>query len=248
MPASPPDSKVLDYWATLSSCLMDLEITVIPRDPQLLQPAYLNELTRLTRLALSGRDQPGIVAYDHNQIHYAFKLPELEVLWLSGLLVNTLELQCPQLEVLQIESCALDKTCLQASLEHLHLENSAVDFGHEDFPISNLTGLTYLCIDGADGLDSEALPLMTWLHTLSLDIWDCGLPASLPSSLREITLVYSRDEAWDSSCIPLVQQLPSVESIRIDIQSHRRDLIGHISLDHSLRPFLSMRSLRHLQF
>ena len=47
----PPESKLLDYWATLSSCLADLDITVDPTDMQLLQPAYLNELTRLTRLA-----------------------------------------------------------------------------------------------------------------------------------------------------------------------------------------------------
>ena len=29
-PMGPPDSEVLDYWATLSSCLTDLDITVDP--------------------------------------------------------------------------------------------------------------------------------------------------------------------------------------------------------------------------
>ena len=48
--------------------------------------------------------------------------------------------------------------------------------------------------------------------------------------------------------IPLVQQLPKVESIRIDVCSQPKALIGDKSLDHSLRPFLAMKSMRHLQF
>ena len=227
---------------------MDLEITLDRRDPQLLQPAYLNALTRLTRLALSGVDHTGAFAHGHDRYRYAFGLRTLKVLSLTGISVNTLELQCPQLGVLRVEGCAMDETRLQAPLEHLHLEESILMFEPTGFPVTDLTGLTYLCIDHTDGPDSEALPLMTRLHTLKLDIFACGLPASLPNSLRDLTIVFSNDEAWDSSFIPLVQQLPSVESIRIDIQSHRRDLIGHISLDHDLRPFLAMRALRHLQF
>ena len=239
---------MLDYWATLSSCLMDLEITLDRRDPQLLQPAYLNELTRLTRLALSGVDHTGASAHGYDRYRYAFVLPKLKVLSLTCISVNALELQCPQLEVLHVEGCAMNETCLQAPLQHLHLEESILCFEPEGFPITDLAGLTYLCIDSTDGPTSEALPLMTRLHTLKLAIFSCPPPASLPNSLRDLTIVYSSDEIWDSSFIPVVQQLPSVESIRIDIRSHRRDLIGHISMDHSLEPFLAMRSLRHLQF
>ena len=239
---------MLDYWATLSSCLVDLEIPLDRRDPQLLQPAYLNELTRLTRLALSGVDHTGAFAQGHDRYHYAFEFPKLKVLSVTGISVDTLELQCPQLEVLRVEGCAMDETRLQAPLQHLHLEESILCFKPAGFPVTDLTGLTYLCLDGTDGPDTEALPLMTRLHTLKLDIFACGLPASLPNSLRDLTLVFSSDEIWDSSFIPLVQQLPSVELICIDIQSHRCDLIGHQSLDHDLRPFLAMRSLRHLQF
>ena len=48
--------------------------------------------------------------------------------------------------------------------------------------------------------------------------------------------------------IPLMQQLPRVESIRISIYSQDGGSIGDKSLDHDLRPFLAMSSLRLLQF
>ena len=239
---------MLDYWATLSNCLTDLDIAVdITEDIQLLQPAYLIELSRLTRLAIDVLDDTSGDAYDYNQIRYTLRLPQLKVLCLTNLYIDTMELHCPQLQLLRIVFCAMD-VYLQASLEHLHLEDSSLDV-HKGFPSTNLAGLTYLCIDDADGPDAEALPLMTRLHTLKFQVWQLGrLPAKLPNSLRDLTLVFSTDERWDSLVIPLVQQLPEVESIRIDIHSHRRDLIGHLSLDHNLRPFLAMRSLRHLQF
>ena len=39
MPMGLPNSKLLDYWATLSSCLTELEVSMDPIDKQLLQPA-----------------------------------------------------------------------------------------------------------------------------------------------------------------------------------------------------------------
>ena len=240
---------MLDYWATLSNCLTDLDITVdITEDMQLLLPAYLTKLSRLTRLAIDELDHTCGDAHAENRICYTLELPELKVLCLNNLYTDTVKLQCPQLQLLRIVNCAMD-IYLQAPLEHLHLEERALNCVHEGFPVTNLAGLTYLCIDVADGPDAETLPLMTRLHTLNFQVWQLGrLPANLPNSLRDLTLVFSTDEAWDSLVIPLVQKLPEVESIRIDIHSHRRDLIGHISLDHDLRPFLAMRSLRHLQF
>ena len=248
LPARPPDSKKLDYWATLSSCLTDLDIAMDPQEPQLLQPAYLNELTRLTRLAFREEDHTSSDAQEELWSRYAFELPELKNLCLSNLLVDTLKLQCPQLKILRIEGCAMDKLYLQASLQHVHLEDSTLHLVHEGFPIANLIGLTYLSLNNEQDIDVEALPLMTWLHTLNFYIWDGSLPVSLPNSLRDLTLVFSSDEAWDSLVIPLVQQLRGVESICIEIYSQDSALIGDKSLDHDLRPFLAMTTLRHLQF
>ena len=243
----PPDSEMLDYWATLSSCLTDLDILVDPIYKQRLEPAYLNKLTRLTRLAFRESDHPSH-AHDRDGPDYAFGLPELKDLCLSNLLADTLELQCPQLQLLRIEGCSMNSFYLQASLEHLHVEDSCVDFVHKGFPTANLVGLTYLSLTNEYHIDLEALPLMTRLHTLNLHIWVGSLPASLPNSLQDLTLVFSTDEAWDSSVIPLVQQLRAVESICIEVHSQHSALIGDKSLDHDLRPFLAMDSLRHLRF
>ena len=90
----------------------------------------------------------------------------------------------------------------------------------------------------------QRLPLMTWLHELDLQFYACSLPANLSSSLRDLTLVFHESSSWDSSVIPLVQQLPGMVSIRIRIDVQHT---GDLSLDHDLRPFLAMKSLRRLQ-
>ena len=193
-----PDSKLLDYWATPSSCLTDLEITEDQRDPQPLQPAYLNELTRLTWLSFSDQGQTDDDDDDApvgNELDYAFELPVLKDLCVS-LLADKVEIQCPQLKLLRMKGCSMDKLYLQASLEHLHLENSGLsNLTHEGFPITNLIGLTYLSFDDEADIDSEALPLMTRLHTLKCNIWVDSMPAKLPKSLQVLTLVFSIDEA-----------------------------------------------------
>ena len=92
----------------------------------------------------------------------------------------------------------------------------------------------------------QALPLMTRLNALDLCINRGGLPGSLPSSLQYVTLTFNDHRAWDSSVIPLVQQLPEAVSIHIHVHSRRSAYIGDSSLDHDLRPFLAMKSLRFL--
>ena len=252
MPAMPPKPKLLDYWATLSKCLTDLEVTIDPRnEQQLLQPAYLNELTRLTRLAFNRPVDQDDYVHEADGPHYALELPELEVMCLGYLWAGKLELQCPQLKRLSIEDCAVRKLYLQASLEHLHHEDNALALIHESFPIINLVGLIYLSLSGIYDGNSKAelfraLPLMTRLSALDLHINRGGLPANLPNSLRGLTLVFNGKRAWDSSVIPLVQQLPEAVSIHIHVNLRRSAYIGDLSLDHDLMPFLAMKSLRFL--
>ena len=220
-----------------------------PRDKRLLQPAYLNELTRLTRLEFG---EEGSLDSHEAGAHYAFKLPELRNLILRGLCAGNLELQCLQLEVLHIEYCTIGKLHLQASLEHLHHECSAPILLHEGFPVTNLIGLTYLSLEDDGNKEAEpvlfqGLPLMSRLRILYLSIHTCSLPASLPSSLQDFTLDFSIARGWDSAVIPLVQQLPRVESIHISASSQHSGSFGDKSLDHDLRPFLAMEALRLLQ-
>ena len=249
--AGPANSKLLDYWATLSSCLTDLEFLINPMEKQL-QPAYLNQLTRLTRLAFSELLDPEGHAHQGAWPHYVFKLPELKALELDSVWLGDLELQCPQLKLLRIEGSLMEKLSLQASLEDLHLDNCTPDFLHEGFPNTNLIGLTYLSLGGVYQTGSEAalfqwLPLMTELRALYLSISKFSLPAELPKTLRDLTLIFDTKKGWDSSVIPLLQQLPEVESIFIEIDSYSpAAVIGDLSLDHNLRPFLAIKSLRLL--
>ena len=246
MPMRPPNTELLDYWATMSSCLTDLQISMDTRDKPLLQPAYLNELTRLTRLEIG--EDGSLDSHDN----CAFELPELKILELKGVSAGNLELQCLQLEVLSTEWCTIGKLYLQASLEHLYHESSTPILVHEGFPITNLLGLTYLSVEECGDNEAEAvlfqgLPLMARLRILSLSLHTCSLPPSLPSSLRAFTLSFSTVKGWDSAVIPLVQQLPRVESIRISASSQHSGSFGCKSLDHDLRPFLAMESLKLLQ-
>ena len=246
MPA--PDSKLLDYWATLSSCLTDLDLSMDSVDKQLLHPAYLNVLTRLTRLAFGEANDSDS---HEEEAHYAFELPELKVLCIYNLWAAALDLHCPQLISLRVDGCAIGKLCLQAyALEHLHNACSAPFFIHEGFPITNLIGLTYLSLDVASDIETEAvlfrgLPLMTRLRVLDLPM-NTRLPAKLPDSLRDLTLVFCSDKAWDSLVIPLMQQLPGVESIRIWFSSGHPSFMGDKCIDHDLMPFLAMKSLKLL--
>ena len=249
VPAGLPRSKVMDYWATLSSCLTELHILMDPVDRQPLQPSYLNQLTRLTRLEFGASDPNG----DWTEaFQYAFKLPALQVLCVDCLGASDLQLQCPQLQTLRIERFSIGKLHLRASLEHLHYADGG-DFSiHEGFPITNLTGLTYLSLDVSYDTVTEAallqgLPLMIGLHVLDMRIGSCGLPAILPGSLRDITLSFSYHKAWDSSVIPLLQQLPGVESIRVHPLPQGICFLGDESLDCDLRPFLAIKSLKLLQ-
>ena len=89
---------------------------------------------------------------------------------------------------------------------------------------------------------------MIWLHEPDLHFYSlCSLPANLSRSLRDLTLVFHNGSSWDSSVIPLVQQLPGVVSIHIRIDERHTAVIGALSLDHNLRPFLAIKSSRHLQ-
>ena len=155
-------------------------------------------------------------------------------------------MQCPQLKHLRILGCAFGTLDLQASLEHLHHADSAPLIIHEGFPITNLIGLTYLSLDGSDydviteAVLFQGLPLMTRLHFLHLLINMCSLPAALPNGLQNLTIIFSHKRVWDSSIIPLLQQLPGVETIRIYTPSQGIGFIGDRSLDHDLRSFLAM--------
>ena len=249
VPTDPPDSKLIDYWATLSSCLTGLSISIDPADKQLLQPIYLNQLTSLTRLELG---ESGPISDWADEFHYALKLPALKVLCVDCLKASNLQLQCPQLKTVHIESFISARLHLQASLKHLHYAKGGEFSIHEGFPITNLIGLTCLSLRVTYDIDtgaalSQALPLMTRLRILNMVINMCSLPVTLPSSLRDVTLRFSSSREWDSSVIPLLQQLPYVESICIIPFDARVGLVGDLSLDHDLRPFLAMRSLRLLQ-
>ena len=218
-----------------------------PADEQLLQSTYLNQLTRLTRLAF---DEGGPRSDWADDLDYALKLPALKVLCVDCLKASNLQLECPQLKTLRIEGFISGRLYLQASLEHLHHARGAEISIHKGFPITNLIGLTYLSLRVSYDIDTEAalvqaLPLMTRLRILNMGINMCSLPATLPSSLRDVTLRFSSDREWDSSVILLLQQLPDAESICIF--PLRVGLIGDLSLDHDLRPFLAMKSLRLLQ-
>ena len=253
VPAGLPDSKLLDYWATLSSCLTGLDLNVDRSDATLLQPAYLKELTRLTWLSFY--EEADFIDNAEQQLWppYAFEFPGLIDLDLSNLRSGDMDLKCPQLCILSIQDCIMGQLRIQASLKDLCLSDSTYVLLREGFPMSNLSGLTRLRLDGNKDTNSEAfifqqLPLMTLLQFLHLGINLCSLPSKLPGSLRDLTLLFRTDRAWDSSVIPLVQQLPRVESIRISIRSQHGGSIGVKSLDHDLRPFLAMSSLRLLQF
>ena len=217
-----------------------------------LQPAYLNQLTRLTRLAFSEHDDLDAPAHQGGHPRYAFELPELKALELDNLWLEDVELQCPRLKLLRIEGCVMNKLSLEASLEDLHLGECAPGLLHEGFPIANLIGLTNLSLGGEYETDSDAaifqrLPLMTRLRDLYLNISNFSLPANLPKGLRDLTLVLYSKERWDSSVIPLLQQLPEAERICIDMHIYPpAAVIGDLSLDHDLTPFLAMRSLRSL--
>ena len=182
VPAGLPNSKLMDYWATLSSCLTELDLEMDSVDRQPLQLAYLNQLTRLTRLAFGEADPTGNWA---EAFPYVFKLPALQVLCVDCLGADDLHLQCPQLQSLRIERFSIDKVHLHASLEHLHYADGG-DFSiHEGFPITNLIGLTYLSLDVTYDTVTEAallqgLPLMTRLRVLDMRIKSCGLSAILP--------------------------------------------------------------------
>ena len=244
-----PHSMLMDYWATLSSCLTELDLLMDPVDRQPLQPAYLNQLIRLTRLAFGESDPTGNWS---EAFQYVFKLPALKVLCVDCLGASDLQLQCPQLQTLRIEQFSIDKLHLHASLGHLHYAHGGDFFIHEGFPITNLIGLTYLSVDVSYDTVTEAallqgLPLMTRLRILDMRIKTCSLPATLPGSLRDITLSFSYDRAWDSSVIPLLQQLPGVESIRVIPLPQGIFFLGDRSLDCNLRPFLAMKSLKVLQ-
>ena len=254
VPARPPDSKLLDYWATLSSCLTNLDLEV-DRSHSPLQPAYLKELTGLTRLSFHERNDTIDDADEEEWPDYAFEFPVLKLLEFGYLQVGSMNMQCPQLYNLSIKDCIMGKLHIQASLKDLYISDSTYALLHEGFPMSNLSGVTNLRLDGNHDIGSEAglfqrLPLMTLLQILHLGVGQCKLPANLPSSLRDLTIVFNTDRAWDSSVIPLVQSLPIVETIRIYIRSQHDDsiAIGDKSLDHDLRPFLAMSLLRHLQF
>ena len=254
VPTGSPNSKLLDYWATVSSCLTNLEILMDPADKQHLQPAYLNQLTRLTRLAFG--ESADSDSHEEDGFHYAFELPELKMLCLGCLWASNLQLHCPQLKHLRFAGCFIGKVYLQASLESLHHMDSVSLLIHEGFPMTNLIGLTYLSFNSSDydttGGTLEAvlfqgLPSMTRLRVLDLSISLGSLPANLPNSLQDITIFFSYGRVWDSSVIPLLQQLPRVEAIRIYTPSPGIGFIGDSSLDHDLRPFLAMKSLKVLQ-
>ena len=153
--AGPAYSNLLDYWATLSSCLTDLELFIDPTEQQL-QPAYLNQLSRLTRLAFYEAFTPEGLAHQRPHPRYAFALPELKALELDNIWLGDVELQCPRLKLLRIEASLMEKLSLEASLEDLHLDNRSPNILHEGFPIANLIGLTNLSLGGQYRTDSDA--------------------------------------------------------------------------------------------
>ena len=137
---------------------------------------------------------------------------------------------------------------------------------HEGFPLSNLLGLTRLVLhtleyreEGTEETLFRGLPFMMCLQLLDLSITRDRLTGNhaLPASLREVRLFYwgktAATSRWDSSLVPVLQQLPAVEVIKLQFGmprsswNHADRPFGDQELDFPLSPFMQMKSLRVLQ-
>ena len=158
------------------------------------------------------------------------------------------------------------KLCLRAPLKDMQFYDSDIFSLHEGFPLSNLLGLTRLVLhtldyreEGTEETVFKGLPLMKCLQLLYLSITRDRLTGdhALPASLREVRLFYWGETAatsrWDSSLVPVLQQLPAVEVIKLQFGmprtswNHADRPFGDQELDFPLSPFIKMKSLRILQ-
>ena len=238
-----PHAAALDFWGTLSGRITTLTINVDWKQQEmLLQPQLLRELSALTALTffVSGSEQKGGVGD-------TLKLPELRMLTLHGYETRDIDLECPQLTSLTLASCIpLGYVSLQAPLQEL-LAVGSCDFKmHAEFPLTNFLDLVSL--DLKCNLDDEwkfmrVLPQMTKLQDMRLEIWEADSFVSLPRSLCRVELRFICGGAWDNNIIPLLQELPELGDLYIELEW---DFLEHTlaNLSGDLRPFLAMQKLR----
>ena len=177
-------------------------------------------------------------------------------------------MHCPKLTKIRMYSCWLGgagRLCLRAPLEDMQFYSSNIFYLHDGFPLSNMLGLTRLTLhcsdDREEGVEEalfKGLPSMTRLQEPDLYITRDRLTGNhaLPTSLREIRLLYwgmtAATSPWDSSLVPVLQQLPAVEIIRLEFGTphtswnHTHRPFGDQELDFPLSPFKEMKSLRIL--
>ena len=238
-----PTLPMFDFWRTLSECLTELAIDVdlhalysdFPLQPQLL--GQLTALTKLRFHVAKGQGQGYFAAND------VLDLPELKVLHIEQYDGRQLVLECPKLTHLTAECSHMGPVFLQAPLQGLYARSSSGVRVHTGFPVSNFVDLVSLSIE-CSAADEEvlfsALPLMQDLQTLDLGINQGILLQCLPHSLCEVTL-HPHARGWDNAIIPVLQQLPDLKNLEINIQRYSHDTLAMLS--GNLRPFVAMQKL-----
>ena len=239
---------MLDFWHTLSDCLTKLDIDVDWTQPQmLLQPQLLRQLTALTAMTFSviGGDKADVLEGE------VLDLPELRSLYVNSYWGRPLVLNCRKLTSLTMVGCdPMGLVSLQAPLKNLHAAGSGEFTIHPGFPLTNFLDLVSLSIectyDGEDEL-CQMFPQMTKLKTLDMCINEGRLLQSLPQSLCAVSLMFMAGESWDGAVLPVLQQLPELTDLTIDIQTFG-DALATLTSDLSkLRPFMAMQKLCSLQ-
>ena len=242
-----PKPGLLNFWHTLSDCLTILGFQMDWLQSHMrFQPQLLRELRALTYLTLSLGESRAADVLEGDILD----LPALKILVVQGYWARKLQLECPKLASLTMDSCdPLGKVSLQASLRTLNVRSSGEFSMHNGFPLTNFLDLVTLKIECECDQEEEffqSLPLMTKLQTLELGIYKGDLLRSLPQSLRQVGLYFIACECWDSHIIPVLQQLSELRELTIEVSGCVYGSESPASLSCDLRPFMSMRHLHTL--
>ncbi len=241
-----PHAGVLDFWRTLSGRITDLTFHVNWKQQQmLLQPHLLRELSALTALTfiVTGCEE----AVGEGDI---LNLPELKTLCIQGHDNRDITLECPKLTSLTLtSSLPMGDVTLQAPLQEFFAASSGDFRMHDGFPLTNFLDL--VSIDLKCDMDGEykfmrVLPEMKKLQKLRLDVWEADSFLSFPQSLRKVELRFICLGDWSNSAIPLLQELPELTELSIELEFDPRDPSG-ANLSADLKPFMAMQKLRTFQ-
>ena len=241
-----PHAAALDFWRTLLGRITHLTINVDWKQQEmLLQPELLRELSALTalRFFVTGRAQAG-------EAGDVLKLPELRTLHVQGYNKWHISLDCPHLTSLTLAHCvSLGCVTLQAPLQELFAASSCELRMHDGFPLTNFLSLVSLdlqCDPDEEWEFMKVLPQMKKLQNLRLEIWDADSPLSFPHSLCKMELRFLCRGDWNESLIPLLQELPELRDLKIELEVDDRDP-SSADLSSDLRPFMAMQKLRIIQ-